>query len=103
MKKLLLILLFFPLVSFGQSLRYEVYNKVSQVFEVVENSDLIIKTSNLNSDKSMINKGIVPLTISIYRFKKEGNNAPLHTVTDTHYSLNRKLISPEIYQKSDLR
>tara|TARA_A100001011_G_scaffold340560_1_gene372799 strand:- start:321 stop:743 length:423 start_codon:yes stop_codon:yes gene_type:complete len=93
MKKLLIILFLAPLISTGQSLRYEVYNKISQVFEVVENSALIIKTSNLNTEKSMINKGIVPLTISIYRFKKEGNNAPLYTVADTHYSLNRRVIS----------
>ena len=103
MKKLLLLLLLVPMFLFGQSLRYEVYNKISRVFEVVENSALIIETSNLNVDKFMINKEIVPLTISVYRFKNEGSNAPLYTVTDTHYSLNRKIISMRSNEQNPLR
>ena len=103
MKKLLLLLLLVPMFLFGQSLRYEVYNKISRVFEVVENSALIIETSNLNVDKFMINKEIVPLTISVYRFKNEGSNAPLYTVTDTHYSTNRKTVSMYSNEQNPLR
>ena len=103
MKKLLVILFLGPLISTGQSLRYEVYNKISQVFEVVENSALIIKTSNSNIDKSMISNGIVPFTISVYRFKNEGSNAPLYTVTDTHYSTNRKTVSMYSNEQNPLR
>lgn len=93
MKKILYSLFLIPFIGFGQSIRSEVYNTLNQVYDIVENSALIIKTSNSSKEASLIEKGISPLEISIYRFKKEGNNAPLYSVQSTYYSFDRRIIS----------
>jgi len=83
----------FSLISYSQSKRSEVIEKVSTIYEIIENTSLAIKTSNYNNDKILINNGIFPLIIGTYRFKEEGLNALLSTATDIYYSKDRSLVS----------
>ena len=83
----------------GQSTRNKVYEALLQLknggsIEIVENSSLIIKTvTNYNNNKILVDNGIMPYEVTIYRFKKEGNFEPLYTVSSTYYSKNRRTIS----------
>ena len=93
MKKLFIILLLAPFIALSQATRSEVLEQVLIVSEVTENSSLIIKTSNFNKYRNLVDANIIPLEIGIYRFKSKGNNAKLYTVTETYYSYDRNLIS----------
>ena len=90
---ILLILVFTPFISFSQSTRSEVYNTLSQIFEITKNSSLVIETSNMKLHGSLISKGLAPLEIGVYRFRDEGSSAKLFTATETYYSPDRDLIS----------
>ncbi len=83
----------FSLISYSQSKRSEVIEKVSTVYEIIKNTSLVIKTSNYNNDKMLIDNSISPLIIGTYRFKEEGLNALLSTATDVYYSKDRSLVS----------
>ena len=89
----LIILINVSLICSAQSTRNEVIEKISIVSEIIENSDLIIKTSNFNQDKEFIEAGIFPLIISTYGFEKEGSNQPLVTVKDIYYHTDKLLVS----------
>ena len=89
----LIILINVSLICSAQSTRNEVIEKISIVSEIIENSDLIIKTSNFNQDKEFIEAGIFPLIISTYGFEKEGSNQPLVTVEDIYYHTDKLLVS----------
>ena len=69
MKKLFIILLLAPFIALSQATRSEVLEQVSIVSEVTENSSLIIKTSNFNKYRNLVDANIIPLEIGIYRFK----------------------------------
>ena len=90
---ILIILINVSLICSAQSTRNEVIEKISIVSEIIENSDLIIKTSNFNQDKEFIEAGIFPLIISTYGFEKEGSNQPLVTVEDIYYHTDKLLVS----------
>ena len=62
-------LTFFALISYSQSNRSEVIEKVSTVYDITENTSLVIKTANYNNDKLLIENGIFPLIIGTYTFK----------------------------------
>jgi len=81
------------LICSGPLTRNEVIKKISIVYEITENSSLVIKTSNFNKSKKLIQAGISPLEIGTYRFEKEGSNQPLLTVEEIFYHTDRSLIS----------
>ena len=82
-----------PIFCSAQSLRHEVKEAVSLIYDVIESSSLIIKTSNYEQSKQLIEAGISPLNIGVYRFQKEGMMQPLLTVEDTFYHYDRALVS----------
>ncbi|MDA9363324.1 hypothetical protein N9R11_03870 [Polaribacter sp.] len=86
-------LTFFALISYSQSNRSEVIEKVSTVYDITENTSLVIKTANYNNDKLLIENGIFPLIIGTYTFKEVGLNALLSTATEVFYSKDRSLVS----------
>lgn len=90
---LVLIFILTPFIALSQARRSEVYNTLSKVYEITENSSLIIKTSPNSTQRSLIAKGLMPLEIGVYRFNSEGDHARLYTATETFYSYNRSLIS----------
>lgn len=92
-KILLLILILIPFIALSQSRRSEVYNTLSEIYEISENSSLIIKTSPSSTQMSLIDKGLMPFEIGVYRFESEGDHARLYTATETYYSYDRSLIS----------
>ena len=53
----------------------------------------MIKTSNFNNDKTLIEAGVFPTIIGTYRFEKEGLNALLTTVEEIYYHKDRSLVS----------
>lgn len=79
--------------SYSQNTRSEVKEKITIVYDIIEDEPLYIKTSNFEKSKDLINAGISPITIVIYRFEKTGNNAPIYLVEETHYHTDRDLIS----------
>ena len=95
MKKyiVLIILLNVSLICSAQSKRNEVIEKISIVYEIIENSSLLIKTSNFNQSKELIQAGVSPMIIGSYRFEKEGSNQPLVTVEEIYYHKDRSLVS----------
>ena len=86
-------LIIFSLFSSAQSKRSEVIKKINVVYEVIENTSLVIKTSNFNNDKTLIEAGVFPTIIGTYRFEKEGSNALLTTVEEIYYHKDRSLVS----------
>ena len=104
MKKLLILTIAVsPFLASAQSLRYEVEKQVSILYDIVESSSLIIKTSNLDKDKELIQAGMRPLIIGVYRFEKEGMNQPLLTVEETYWHKDRSLISKYSNEKNPKR
>jgi hypothetical protein len=93
MKKSLFIFLLLPIFCSAQSLRQEVIATVSIVYDVIESSSLIIKTSNYEQSKQLIEAGISPVIIGVYRFKEEGMMQPLLTVEETFFHSDRALVS----------
>tara|TARA_B100000780_G_scaffold180189_1_gene126352 strand:+ start:1748 stop:2176 length:429 start_codon:yes stop_codon:yes gene_type:complete len=86
-------LIILSLVSSAQSKRSEVREKISIVSEIIENTSLVIKTSNFNNDKTLIEAGIIPMIIGTYMFEKAGSNEPLTTVEEIYYHKDRSLVS----------
>jgi hypothetical protein len=92
-----------PLLGSAQAPRYEVFKTLSGIYEITENSSLIIRCSNLNTSGSLIKKGLMPLELSTYRFKSEGDNAKLYTSESTYYSYDRSQISMYSNEKNPTR
>lgn len=94
MKNIFLIsLCSFSSICLAQYTRAEVIKKVKLVYDIFESNSLTFKTTNLNREKNLIIAGIVPYTISTYRFEKKGLDQPLVSVTETYWSNARSLIS----------
>ena len=98
-----LIFILLPFTALTQSRRSEVYNTLSEIYEISENSPLIIKTSPSSTQMSLIDKGLMPFEIGVYRFKSEGDHARLYTATETYYSYDRSLISEYSNEKNPSR
>lgn len=100
---LLIILTNIHLICLAQNSRVEVIKKISIVYDITENSSLVIKTSNFNKEKKLIQAGIMPLVLGTYRFEKEGLNQPIKTVEEIFFHTDRSIISMYSNEKEPKR
>lgn len=88
---------------FSQNTRREVRAKVSQVHEIIEDNSQYIKTSNFETEKELIMRGISPICISTYRFESSSEYAKLKVVEEIYFHSDRKLISLYSSEKNPRR